>query len=138
MKVNALANELEQALTETPMFDIHTHLVGGKMGARGLHDVMLYHMVVSDLYAAGCPSGARRKAERTIRSLADVQAAVKHYVDSIPYAQLLSTATHISTDINYCLVSDAEMESALQRRGKAGPAERDLYASYVNELFLSG
>ena len=54
-----LARELEQALAEVPMLDIHTHLVGGKLGARGLHDVLLYHMVVSDLYAAGCPSGAR-------------------------------------------------------------------------------
>src|SRR5262249_40095977 len=35
------------------------HLAGGKLGARGLHDIVLYHMVVSELYAAGCPSGAR-------------------------------------------------------------------------------
>jgi hypothetical protein len=42
-----------------PVLDVHTHLVGGKLGARGLHDVLLYHMVVSDLYAAGCPNGAR-------------------------------------------------------------------------------
>ena len=45
--------ELEAALAEVPVLDIHTHLVGGKLGARGLHDVLLYHMVVSDLYAAG-------------------------------------------------------------------------------------
>src|ERR1041385_6857386 len=51
--------DLEQGLAEVPMFDIHTHLVGGKLGARGLHDVLLYHMVVSDLYSAGCPNGAR-------------------------------------------------------------------------------
>src|SRR6266849_1075739 len=50
---------VEQALAEVPVLDIHTHLVGGKLGARGLHDVLLYHMVVSDLYAAGCPSGGR-------------------------------------------------------------------------------
>ncbi len=42
-----------------PRFDVHTHLVGGRLGARGLHDILLYHMVISDLYAAGCPSGAR-------------------------------------------------------------------------------
>ena len=54
-----LARELEEALAELPMFDVHTHLVGGQLGARGLHDILLYHMVVSDLYAAGCPSGAR-------------------------------------------------------------------------------
>ena len=54
-----LAKEMEEALAGLPMFDAHTHLVGGHLGARGLHDILLYHMVVSDLYAAGCPSGAR-------------------------------------------------------------------------------
>ena len=54
-----LARELEEALAELPMFDVHTHLVGGHLGARGLHDILLYHMMISDLYAAGCPSGAR-------------------------------------------------------------------------------
>src|SRR2546425_9281618 len=58
MNTKDLVSELAQALADVPMFDIHTHLVGGKLGARGLHDVLLYHMVVSDLYAAGCPSGA--------------------------------------------------------------------------------
>jgi hypothetical protein len=277
-----LSEELEQALAEVPVIDIHTHLVGGRLGARGLHDILLYHMVVSDLYAAGCPSGARLTqfpqrpteaegharvqealpflpyiqntssfwgvriilaqlygcpwhepvtaanwraldaaireraddrawhhsildrlkiqrtgtelarrgkgeddarlqyalewafftrcqwgeydtalyelercwgrspespspigsgarppTERTIRSLADVHDAVAHYVNSIPYGQLLSTATHISTDINYRLVTEAEMGGALSRRSRAGPAERDIYASYVNEIFLS-
>jgi hypothetical protein len=277
---NALASELEQALAELPMFDAHTHLVGGHLGARGLHDVLLYHMVISDLYAAGCPSGARltqypgwptreeaerriaeaipflplaqntscawglrmilrdlynwtepvtadnwrqldglireraddrawwysvldrinvrrtcteiarreqgqddarlqysiewafftrlqwgefdtalyelertwgRKPEppspigggqrpatdRTIRTLDDVRAAMTHYVDALPYDQLISTATGFSTDIDYRLVSDAEMAAALSRRGQAGPAERDAYASYINELYLT-
>ncbi|MBU6400583.1 MAG: hypothetical protein KGS61_09710 [Verrucomicrobia bacterium] len=272
--------ELEQALAEVPVLDIPTHLVGGKLGARGLHDVLLYHMVVSDLYAAGCPSGgrltqypdwptpaeararieeslpflgairntssawgvrliltdlygwrepvttenwrrldalvreraddrqwhhdildrlnirrtgteiarrgagedderfqyalewgfftrcqwgefdtalyelercwgrrpespspigagARPPTERTIRSLDDVRAAVAHYVKSIPYGQVLATATHLSTDIDYRSVTDAEMAQALARRDQAGPLERDLYASYVNELFLT-
>src|SRR5882762_801015 len=52
-------NDLEAALAEIPILDIHTHLVGGRLGARGLHDVLLYHMVISDLYSAGCPSGTR-------------------------------------------------------------------------------
>ena len=280
MSLSHLVLDLENALAAVPMLDVHTHLVGGKLGARGLHDVLLYHMVVSDLYAAGCPSGARltqypgwpdaaeararieealpflrhiqntsswwgvriilaelydwreavtadnwrrldalireraedrswhhsildrlnirrtgteiarrergqdddrlqyalewgfftrcqwgeydtalyelercwgRKPEspspigasgrprtaRVIRSLADVHAAVKHYVGSIPYAQVLATATHLSTDIRFRLVSDAEMEAALARRAQAGPAERDTYASYVNEAFLT-
>ena len=271
--------ELEAALAEVPILDVHTHLVGGKLAARGLHDVLLYHMVVSDLYAAGCPTGARltefpgwpsraeadarineaipylphirntssywgvriilrelygwtemigpgnwkkldalireraddrawahsvldrariertgtelarrgrgeddnrlqyalewgfftrtqwgefdtalyelercwgkspespapigggaRPAtERVIRTLDDVHAAVAHYVNSIPYGRILSTATHLSTDIDYRLVSQDEMARALARRSQAGPAERDCYASYVNEAFL--
>src|ERR1043165_8647125 len=57
--MNTKTKMLEEALAEIPVLDIHTHLVGGRLGARGLHDVLLYHMVVSDLYAAGCPTGAR-------------------------------------------------------------------------------
>src|SRR5258706_748841 len=51
--------DLEAALSQLPVVDIHTHLVGGRLGARGIHDLLLYHMVISDLYAAGCPNGAR-------------------------------------------------------------------------------
>ena len=47
----------EQALEEIPVLDMHTHLVGGRLAARGLHDVLLYHMMVTELYAAGCASG---------------------------------------------------------------------------------
>jgi len=276
----ALIRDVATALAEVPLLDIHTHLVGGRLSARGLHDVLLYHMVLSDLYAAGCPSGARLtqfpgwpeaaeaharlseaidfvphirntssswgvrliladlydwrepltpdnwprldarireraddrawhhaildrarirrtgteiarrgkgedderlqyalewgfftrcqwgefdtalyelercwgrtpdspspigaggrpKTDRVIRTLADVHAAVAHYVNAIPYGQVLATATHLSTDIRYRLVSDAEMEAALKRRADAGPAERDAYAAYVNELFLT-
>jgi len=273
-------DSLELELGEIPILDVHTHLVGGKLAACGLHDVLLYHMVVSDLYAAGCPTGARltqfpawpdeaeahariteavpylkhvqntssfwavriiledlygwtdpidqsnwrtldgmireraddrawahaildrarinrtgtelarrgggedderlqyalewgfftrcqwgefdtalyelercwgRKpespspigsearpaTERVIRTLADVHAAVDHYVTSIPYGQILSTATHLSTDIDYRPVNDDQMERALAHRDQAGPDERDCYASYVNEAFLS-
>jgi hypothetical protein len=280
MNQRSLTREIESALAEVPMLDIHTHLVGGKLGARGLHDVLLYHMVVSDLYAAGCPSGARltqfpgwpgkeeaharmREAipflphiqntssfwgvrtilrdlygwneaitnenwkkidalireraddrawhhsildrlnilrtgteiarrgngeddgrlqyalewgffsrcqwgefdtalyelercwgktpespspigtgarpgtERAIKSLSDVHAAIEHYVSAIPYDRVIATATHISTDIDFRLATDAEMEAALKHRAQAGPAERDIYAAYVHEHFLT-
>ena len=75
--------------------------------------------------------------ERMIRSLSDVHDALEHYVNAIPYEQLLSTATHISTDIDFRDVSAAEMESALKHRDEAGAEERDIYASYINELFLT-
>lgn len=51
--------DLQESVRGLPALDAHTHLVGGRLGARGLHDILLYHMAVSDLYAAGCPSGAR-------------------------------------------------------------------------------
>jgi hypothetical protein len=275
-----LFHEISEGLGSIPLLDAHTHLVGGKLGARGLHDVLLYHMAVSDLYAAGCPSGARlteypgwpsveeshkrikealpylkyvqntsiswgirlilqdlynwkepltednwqrldeiireraddrawqreivrrtnikrycteharreggkdkdilqyalewafftrcqwgefdtalyevercwgktpespspigggkRPAtEKVIKTLDDVHAAVQHYVDNIPHNEILSAATHISTDIDLSVVSDAEMTLALKRRDHAGPKERDIYASYINETYLN-
>ncbi|MEO7298899.1 MAG: hypothetical protein ABI042_10025, partial [Verrucomicrobiota bacterium] len=54
-----IVHELVLALAEIPIIDMHTHLVGGRLAARGLHDVLLYHMVVTELYSAGCPSGNR-------------------------------------------------------------------------------
>ncbi len=275
-----LYHELCEDLNSVPLLDAHNHLVDGKLGARGLHDILLYHMGVSDLYSAGCPSGARlteyplwptdaeahrrvREAlpylqrvrntsiswgvhliledlfgwkeplnsdnwqrldgiireraddrswqrevmgraniqrycteyarreggadrdilqyslewafftrcqwgefdtalyelercwgrkpespspiggggrpatERMIRSMEDVHSAVAHYVDNIPFDQLLSTATHISTDIDLRVVSDEEMAAALLRRANAGPKERDTYASYINEAYLN-
>lgn len=56
---------------------------------------------------------------------------------SIPYAQVISTATGLSTDIDYRLPSDLEMADALQRRAQAGPAERDIYAAFIGEAFLA-
>ena len=272
-------SDLHEAIEATPILDAHTHLVGGQLGARGLHDILLYHMVISDLYAAGCPSGtrlteypawptdqeahdrireavpylthirntsgfwgvrliladlygwtqpitednwqrldamireraddrawqrqimqkagiqryvtelARRGAgqddavlqyslewafftrcqwgehdtalyelercwgrtpenpmavsggkrprpDRTIISLDDVHAAIRHYVEAIPYDRVLSVATHISTDIDLRPVSDADMARALARREQAGAHERDVYASYIHEAFL--
>ncbi len=66
-----------------------------------------------------------------------MHAAIEHYVSHIPYDQVLATATHISTDIDFRPVSPAEMAAALARRGQAGPRERDVYASYVNEAYLT-
>jgi len=275
-----LFEEVFGQIMEMPIMDAHTHLVGGNLGARGLHDILLYHMAISDLYAAGCPSGARltqypqwptideahsrirealpylkyvrgtwissgvRKilsdlygfdepvcednwesldamireraddtawqreivdrtkirricteyarredykdrdilqyslewafftrsqwgeydtalyevercwgrlpesptpigsggrapADRTISTLSDVHEAIQWYVDHIPADEILGIATHLSTDIDYRYVSDSEMESALSSRASAGQAERDIYASYVNEAFMT-
>lgn len=280
MDSETVARELLGALESLPLFDVHTHLVGDRPGASGLHDILLYHMVISDLYAAGCPSGqrltqfphtpsddearhriaealpyldsvrntsswwgvrlilrdlydwcepvttenwqrldavvreraedaswadrvwekagiqrvgtelarrgrgegdprmvyalewgfftrcqwgeydtalyelercwgrtpespspigggARPRTDRTIVTLDDLHAAVEHYVRSIPYGQVCATATHVSTDLDLRPVSEADVTAALRRRATAGPAERDVYASYVNEAFLT-
>ena len=280
MTVQRLIAEMEGALAGVPMLDVHTHLVGGRLAARGLHDLLLYHMVVTELYSAGCPSGTRltqypgwpsmeeahariREAipflsrirntslawllrvilrdlygwtdpltednwrtldeiirersddrawqqevlarcgvernmtevarrgdgqddgrlqyslewamfnrcqwgefdtglyelercwgrqpesptpiggrrpptDRAIRTLADVHEAMDHYLSVLPYDRILTTAVTFSSDISYRLVSDAEMERALSNRDRASTWERDTYASYVNELFLTG
>lgn len=54
-----LACELFEKLKCLPAIDIHSHMDVTHLGARGLHDVLLYHMVVSELYSAGCPDGDR-------------------------------------------------------------------------------
>ncbi len=274
-----LEMELLEALRSVPMMDAHTHLTGGRLGARGLHDIILYHMVVADLYSAGCPSGARltefpgwptvkeaharlqeaipylkhvrntscfwgakiilkelygwdkqitpgnwRKLdgmireraeerqwhrevirrcgvkklttelarreggtdddifhysmewafftrtqrgefdtalyelercwgkapgspiphsaghrpapEKSIRTLDDVHNALDHYVGQLAASNVLSMATHISTDISFRRVGDADMAKALKARDKAGPEERDIYTSYIHEAFL--
>lgn len=280
MSTKCTTEELYSALAEIPIIDVHTHMVGGKMGARGLHDIILYHMAVSDLYSAGCPSGfrltqypgwpsvedahsrieealpylaftrntssswgariilkdlygidcpvdwenwksidsmireraddrvwqrevanragikrfgteiARREdgedddilqyslewafftrcqwgehdtalyelercwgelpgppagigtgerptTKKVIRGLDDVRSAIQWYVDHVPVEMIVSMATHISTDIDFKIVDDKEMEKALAKRSSAGPAERDIYASYINEAFLT-
>jgi len=52
-------NILSRQIGQIQAIDAHTHISSSHMAARGLHDILLYHMVVSDLYGAGCPSGRR-------------------------------------------------------------------------------
>ncbi len=279
MQENSLIKTLEEGLSAIPLLDIHTHLDASHLAARGLHDIALYHMVVSDLVTAGCPNRGRLSEEpseeeatsrlieaipyfphiqntsiawgvrvilrdlygwmepitldnwrrldaiirerasdaewprrilkmagvqragtelwrrhdgryddvlryalewafftraqwgandiplfelenawnqpgpgaplpvtmgsgrpmlaRVIRTLDDVRAAIAHYVSKIPYGQVLSTAQHISTDIHFRDVTSADMASALTHRDNPSEADRDIYASYINEAFLS-
>lgn len=280
MNESRIMRSLAERIGELPSLDAHTHLVGGHLSARGLHDILLYHMAISDLYAAGCPTGARltqypgwpdrneaharirealpylrfvkntsiswgirivladlygwnepvtednwRKLDdiireraddrawqrevirksgierfgteiarreqgrdddilqyalewafftrcqwgeydtalyelercwtelpgppmpigsggrpattKRIRTLEDVYEAIAWYVDHIPYDQVLAMATHISTDIDFRTATDDLMRQALAKRNTAGSLERDIYASYINEAFLT-
>ena len=280
MKENGskLERQIREALDQLDIIDCHSHIDPQHLSARGLHDILLYHMVISDLYSAGCPQGARlsenpdeseiterielalpyvskiqntsccwglrtilsdlydwhepitndnwrqlhqhiqerssdptwpreilnrcgvirsstewalrpedraddildyslewaffaRKQwgqndaplyelettwnqdqpspplpvnlknrpplKRTIKTVDDVHLAMAHYGDLIPYDRVLSTAQHISTDINYSNVSRGKMAAALENRGKAANADCDLYASYLLDAFLT-
>jgi hypothetical protein len=67
-----------------------------------------------------------------------VNAAIAYYLDTIPYDEIIAITTHFSTDIGFRVIGEGEMERALQRRDGAGQVERDIYASYINETFLTG
>lgn len=73
---------------------------------------------------------------KTIKTVDDVKAAMAYYCSLIPYGKVFSTATHMSTDIEYTLPDDATMQAAIDRRGEATDRERDIYASYLTHLFL--
>ncbi|HVP19319.1 MAG TPA: hypothetical protein VMU36_10005, partial [Spirochaetia bacterium] len=274
MDITSLGSEIERSLGEIPLLDVHTHLDATHLAARGLHDILLYHMVVSDLVSAGCPDrmrlpespteeeararieralpflpaiantscawgvriilrdlygwrqpvtaanwrkldglirerardagrpreilrqagivrsctelwrrhdgraddlfqyslewgffarsqwgeydtavyelekawsegapgaplpvtqeGGRPPVSRRVRSVADVKDALDAYVAAIP-ASVVSTAQHISTDIDFVDAGERDMSSALRRRARAGPPERDIYASFIME-----
>jgi hypothetical protein len=277
MDITSLALEMDRSLKTVPLLDVHTHLDATHLCARGLHDVLLYHMVVSDLVSAGCPDrgrlpeaptdaeaaarieralpflagaantscawglriiledlfgwrapltaqnwkkldgiireqarqkgraraiqqkariarsvtelwrrhdgsadamlqyslewaffgraqwgendtalwelekawsegapaaptpigpeSARAVPEKTIRSVRDVHEALDAYVAAIP-SEVLGTAQHLSTDIDFTLVDDRTMAAAIRRRRNAGKPERDVYASYIMEEFF--
>src|ERR1043165_388472 len=90
-----LTAELEQALAEIPVIDMHTHLVGGRLAARGLHYVLLYHMVVTELYAAGCASGRRRTEDPNGRA---AEQAPQRRREPLP-----SRRHNQNTGISWCL-----------------------------------
>ena len=87
-----LALELEHALAGVPVLDIHTHLVGGRLGARGLHDILLYHMVVSDLYAAGCPNGARLSQYPQWPTRPEAHARLREAIPFLPHIRNTSSS----------------------------------------------
>ena len=279
MKTKKIKLKILEGLAQIPLLDVHTHLDASHLAARGLHDILLYHMVVSDLVSAGCPSrerlsedpddieatrrieeaipyldkihntslfwgikmilrnlygwnepitqsnwrrldgmirersfdpvwprmilmearikrsctelwrrrdgsrdnllqyslewaffnraqlgvndiplfelerawnqkepspplpvtlGEKRPVlEKTIRTMDDAHSALDHYINCIPFDQIISTAQHFSTDIHYLPPSKPKFVAALPHRGRASQLDRDIYASYILENFLS-
>ena len=94
-----LFHEISEDLRSIPLLDAHTHLVDGKLGARGLHDILLYHMAVSDLYGAGCPSGARLTEYPGWPSVKEAHHRIK---EALPYLKYVHN-TSISWGIRLML-----------------------------------
>src|SRR5271169_1396918 len=82
--------QMEEALAELPILDVHTHLCGAKLGAQGLHDVLLYHMIVSDLYSAGCPNGARLTQ---FPNWPDKKEAHARILEALPYLRFIQNTS---------------------------------------------
>lgn len=70
---------LYEKISKINAYDCHTHIDVAHPIARGIHDVFLYHMVISDLYSAGCPHGMRLSEEP---SSSEIESRV---VAAIPY-----------------------------------------------------
>ncbi|HUW60973.1 MAG TPA: hypothetical protein VMZ06_08205 [Candidatus Bathyarchaeia archaeon] len=77
--VKKIRIDLETALAALPWVDVHTHIDAAHLSARGLDDILLYHMSISDLYAAGCGCGARLSENRT------EDEAVSRLEQAVPY-----------------------------------------------------
>lgn len=71
--------EFYQKITKIGAFDCHTHIDASHPVARGIQDILLYHMVISDLYSAGCPSGARLSEEPSTNEVC------QRVTEAIPY-----------------------------------------------------
>jgi hypothetical protein len=90
MPMPTLVRTLEHALAEVPVFDVRTHLVAGKLSARGLHDLLFDPMLAGDLYAAGCPPGDRRPAFPRGLSQAEEQRRTEEAISFLPHIQYTS------------------------------------------------
>ncbi|MCL2665751.1 MAG: hypothetical protein FWE82_09065, partial [Defluviitaleaceae bacterium] len=74
---------------------------------------------------------------KRIKTAADADEAMEHYLSRIPFEKIITIASHFSTHIRYRKVTAAEMDKALKNRDAAGEWERDVYANYILEAFLT-
>lgn len=79
--------DLLSHISKMPAIDIHTHLNAAHLGARGLHDIFLYHMVISDLYSAGCPDGSRLSEDP------DEKEATARIESALPYLPFIQNTS---------------------------------------------
>lgn len=81
------------------IYDVHTHLNPNHMTARGLHDIMLYHMVVSELYSAGCPDGSRLSDSASEEEIANRIEAALPFLPLIKNTSIYNAMKTILSDL---------------------------------------
>jgi len=84
MNRTTLHKNLLAGLEAIPLLDAHTHIDAAHLTARGLYDILLYHMVVSDLVSAGCPSKERLPEEP---SAAEAERRIEEALLFLPHIQ---------------------------------------------------
>lgn len=127
----SIYEELYYRIGQIPLIDIHTHIDLSHMSARGLHDLLLYHMLISELYSAGCPNAERLSEfpdEEEAKSR--LQAAVP-YIEHIRYSSCFSILKRMLKDLygftDTINVDNWEkLDSAVRERYKSGYAEEIL------------
>ena len=76
--------EFYEETLKLPVFDAHTHVDAEHLAARGLHDILLYHMIVTELYSAGCTDSERLSEEPTE---AEIVSRIEKAIPYIPYIE---------------------------------------------------
>lgn len=130
-----MRTDLHQALAEVPMYDVHTHLTSDELTARGLHDILLYHMVVSDLYAAGCPEGQRLTQYPGVVGEAEATARIEQALGYLDRARNTSNAWMVRIILAELYDWHVPVTADNWRRLDGLIKERSGDAAWADELF---
>ena len=123
MDLHALSLWIEKMLRDVPLLDAHTHLDASHLAARGLHDILLYHMVVSDLATAGCPDRDRLPEHPTDgEARARIERALPYLPGDRQHELLVGPAHHPGGPVR---LAPARHRGELEQAGRADPGARE-------------
>jgi glucuronate isomerase len=126
-----LTQTIAEGLAEIPLLDVHTHLDAGHLSARGLDDVLLYHMLVSELGSAGCPSQARLSEDPDPR---EAQARLAEAVPYLPRIRNTSGAWGARLILRDLYGFDGLPDEATWRRVDGAIRERAADPTWAREI----
>ena len=112
-----------------PLLDAHTHLDATHLRARGLHDILLYHMVISDLVSAGCPDrDGLPRSPTDEEARARIERALPYPSGHLQHELLLGPAHHPSGSVRLAAAGDrgqlAELDAPDPRARPGGGRAR--------------